>query len=114
MLFADLEEGAKRDICGGACRELVGGLPEEAPDRYRQVSPLALLPLGVPQWHVIGLLDRVVPADYVERYVAIAGEHDEVHLDILPDAGHYELIVPAASAWPTVRHAVLTLLGRTS
>ena len=112
--IADLEEGAKRDICDGACRELVGGLPEEVPDRYRQASPLALLPLGVPQWHVIGLLDRVVPADYIERYVAIAGLHDEVHLDLLPDAGHYELLVSAAPARPTVRHAVLTLLGRAS
>ncbi|MBI5584307.1 MAG: hypothetical protein HY892_10810 [Deltaproteobacteria bacterium] len=37
-----------------------------------------------------------------------------MHLDLLPDAGHYELIVPTVPAWPAVRHAVLTLLGRAS
>jgi len=108
----DLAEGVKRNICSGACQELVGGLPEEVPDRYRQASPVALLPLGVPQWHLIGLLDQVVPVDYVQRYVAAAGQYDEEHLNLLPDVGHYELIVPATSAWTAVRHAVLTLLRR--
>jgi acetyl esterase/lipase len=108
----DLAEGVKRNICSGACQELVGGLPEEVPHRYRQASPIALLPLGVPQWHLIGLLDQVVPVDYVQRYVAIAGQHDEEHLDLLPDVGHYELILPTTTAWTAVRHAVLTLLRR--
>jgi pimeloyl-ACP methyl ester carboxylesterase len=108
----DLAEGVKRNICSGACRELVGALPEEAPDRYRQASPAALLPFGVPQWHLIGLFDEVVPVDYLERYVAMVGQHDEVHLDLLPDAGHYELIVPTTSAWSAVRRAVLSLLVR--
>lgn len=109
--IADLAEGVERDICGGACRELLGGPPGELPLRYRQASPRALLPLGVPQWHLIGLYDQVVPVDYLQRYAAAAGEHDEVHLDLLPDAGHYELIVPGSSAWGAVRRAVLALLG---
>jgi acetyl esterase/lipase len=108
----DLAEGVKRNICSGACQELVGGLPEEVSHRYRQASPVALLPLGAPQWHLIGLLDQVVPVDHVQRFVAVAEEHDEEHLDLLPDVGHYELIVPATSAWPAVRHAVLSLLRR--
>ncbi|MBI5584460.1 MAG: alpha/beta hydrolase [Deltaproteobacteria bacterium] len=106
----DLVEGVKRDICAGACRELVGGLPDEVPQRYRQGSPIALLPLGVPQWHLVGLLDRIVPADYVGQYVALAEKQDRVNLDLLPDAGHFELIVPATPAWAFVRQAVLTLL----
>jgi acetyl esterase/lipase len=106
----DLAEGVKRDICGGACRELVGGLPREVPHRYRQASPIALLPLGVPQWHLIGLFDDLVPVDYLERYVAAARRHDEVHLELLADAGHYELIMPDSCAWTAVRRAVLTLL----
>lgn len=110
----DLAEGVRREICGGACRELVGGLPEEVPHRYRQASPVALLPLGVPQWHLIGTLDRVVPVDYLEQYVAAAGRHDRVHLDLLPETGHYELIAPAAAAWSAVRHALLTLRSLSS
>ena len=108
----DLAEGVKQNICNGACRELVGGLPEEVPQRYRQASPIALLPFGVPQWHLLGLCDQFVPVDYVQRYIAVAGQHDEVNLELLPDVGHYELIVPTTSAWSAVRHAVLMLLRR--
>jgi acetyl esterase/lipase len=108
----DLAEGVKLGICGGACPELLAGLPEEAPDHYRQASPVALLPLKVPQWHLAGLLDQAVPVDYLRRYVAIAKQYDEVHLELLPDVGHYELIVPGSRAWGAVRHAVLTLLRR--
>ena len=106
----DLVEGVKRNICNGACQELVAGMPEEVPHRYRQASPIALLPFGLPQWHLIGLFDQYVPVDYVQQYVAVAEQHDEVNLELLPDVGHYELIVPAGSAWSAVRHAVLELL----
>lgn len=106
----DLAEGARRDLCSGAGRELLEGTPVEVPHRYRQASPISLLPLGVPQWHLIGLLDQVVPVNYLQSYVAVAGQHDEVYLELLPDAGHYELIVPATSAWSAVRHALLTLV----
>lgn len=106
----DLAEGVKCGICSQACRELLSGLPDEAPDRYRQASPVELLPLGTPQRHLIGLLDRDIPVDYLQRYVAIAGQQDEVHLELIPGVGHYELVVPAGSAWSPVRHAVLTLL----
>ena len=106
----DLAEGIKSGICSKACRELLAGLPDEVPDRYRQASPVELLPLGVPQWHLIGLLDEDVPVDYLQRYVAVAGQQDEVNLELLPDVGHYELIAPVTSAWSPVRHAVLTLL----
>lgn len=108
----DLAEGVKCGICSKACRELLGGLPDEVPDRYQQASPVSLLPLGVPQRHLVGLLDEDVPVDYLQRYVAAAGQQDAVHLELLPDAGHYELIAPATSAWSAVRNAVLTLLER--
>src|SRR6185369_13048417 len=95
----DLAEAVKVGICSGACQELLAGLPDEVPARYRQTSPMALLPLGVPQWHLLGILDQVIPVDYLQRYVAVAEQHDEVHLELLPDVGHYELVVPASSAW---------------
>ena len=108
----DLAAAVQRDICHGACQALLGGLPDEVPERYQQASPLALLPLGVPHWHLLGLFDQVIPVDYLQEFVAIAREHDEVHLELLPEAGHYELIVPATPAWNAVRHAALTLLQR--
>jgi acetyl esterase/lipase len=108
----DLAEAVKRDICGGACQELVGGLPEAVPERYQDASPLALSPLGIPQWHVIGVDDQSVPADYVQQCVRVAQQYDQIQLDLLPDTGHFEPVVPTTAAWMAVRHAVLTLLGR--
>lgn len=108
----DLAAAVQRDICSGACSALLGGLPEEVPERYQQASPLALLPLRVPHWHLLGLLDEVIPVDYLQRFVTMAREHDEVHLELLPDVGHYELIVPDSVAWHAVRHAAFTLLQR--
>jgi acetyl esterase/lipase len=108
----DLVEGVRRDLCGGACRELVGGAPDAVPERYRQASPHALLPLGVPQLHIVGREDQSVPADYVQQYVAFAAEQDDVHLDILEATGHFEPVVASTAAWATVRQAVLVLLAR--
>lgn len=108
----DLEEAIKRDICRNACRTLLGGLPEKVPERYQQASPRALLPLGVPHRHLLGLLDQEIPVDYLQQFVTTAGEHDVVHFQLLPDVGHYELIVPVGVAWNAVRHAAFTLLQR--
>ena len=102
----DLIAGVEWNICGKACHEIVGGLPEDVPDRYQQASPHALLPLGVPQWHLVGSEDKIVPAAYIQQYVEMATQYDEVHLEVLPDAGHFDLIVPTTTAWPSVRHAV--------
>lgn len=106
----DLAGAGKRNICGSACYDLVGGLPEERPHLYQQASPIALLPLGIPQWHIFGQEDELVPADSIESYLAIARQHDEVHYDLLPNTGHFEVVVPGTLAWQTVRHAVLTLI----
>jgi hypothetical protein len=48
----------------------------------------------------------------VEQYVAVAAEQDDVHLDVLAAAGHFEPVVPSTAAWATVRQAILALLAR--
>lgn len=106
----DLVEGVNRQLCSGACQELMGGSPEAFPQRYQQGSPRELLPLGVPQWHIVGTLDPIVPADYIRQFVAVAAQYDSVRLDILPDVGHFEFGVPTSSAWASVRHAVQALM----
>jgi acetyl esterase/lipase len=107
----DLVEGVERDLCRGAIGELVGGSPAAVPERYRQASPSALLPLGIPQWHIVGADDLIVPADYLEQYIAIAAEQDDARLDILAATGHFELVVAGTAAWTTVNQAVLALLA---
>jgi acetyl esterase/lipase len=102
----DLAEALKQGLCGDAVAQLIGG----SPARYQQTSPVALLPLGVRQWHIIGRDDDTVHVDYLQRYTTIAALHDEVYLDILPDAGHFEPVDPTTAAWPVIRDAVLSLI----
>lgn len=105
--IANLVEGVERNICFGKCQALMGGLPGEVPERYQHASPQQLLPLGVPHRHLVGLRDPFVPVDYLERFVTVAQEYDEVSLRLLPEAGHFEMLVPATPAFSAVRQAVL-------
>ena len=107
--ITDLAEGVRRNLCGGACSELVGGRPVRVPERYALGSPAELAPLGVPQRHVVGLSDTLVPADYVRECVERARHQDDVQLETLPGVGHFELVVPSGPAWDAVRGAVLAL-----
>jgi len=109
----DLVEGVKRDICTGGCSDLVGGLPEEVPDRYRLASPAALLPLGVPHRHFVGAQDHVVSAEYLGLFVAEAVlRGDNATLVELPGVGHFEVVMPTSVVWPLVRAATLELVLR--
>jgi hypothetical protein len=51
-----------------------------------------------------------MPAAYIQQYGEVATHHDEVHLELLPEAGHFEVMVPTTAAWPAVHHAVLPLV----
>ena len=44
----DLERAWEWRLSGGVVRRLLGGPPEQRPDRYAAASPAARLPLGVP------------------------------------------------------------------
>lgn len=98
--------------CNASVKPLMGGTPEEVPQRYAQVSPLELLPLGAPLRLIHGGRDSIVPPDMARAFADQAKtKGDEVKLEVLDDAGHFELVAPQAAAWPTVRDAVLELAG---
>lgn len=110
--LADLEDGLARELCGGACAELLGGRPDEVPERYAQGSPAAMLPLGVPQRHIVGSGDTTVPPDYLAAYVGRAvAAGDDATLEVLPGAGHFEPVDPSGAAWPALRRALAGVLN---
>lgn len=97
--------------CEDSAAKLMGGAPTEQPARYRQGSPSDWLPLGVAQWIIHGERDRIVPIKLAREYAAAAQKSgDEVRLKVLAGTGHFELIDPESSAWPTVMDAVGSLL----
>lgn len=99
-------------ICGrGTLEQLAGGTIEAVPDHYTQVSPAALLPLGVRQILVTGSDDRLVPTRLLAPYASAAkSAGDRVELSEVAGANHRDLIVPDSDAWPVVRKGVLELL----
>lgn len=107
---ADLELTYGNQTCGGVSQRLMGGTPEEYPQRYRDGSAAALLPLGLPQILINGDHDPgwlAVARAYQEK-ARQAGE--EVRLIIPANAGHFELVMPTSTAFPKVRATIQELL----
>jgi acetyl esterase/lipase len=97
---SNLVQGAVDDLGGGACAALLGGSPDEVPERYAVASPAALLPLGVPQLLVHGGRDDIVPPGQSRAYVEAArAAGDEVELLEDPTADHFDVIEPAHALW---------------
>jgi acetyl esterase/lipase len=91
--------------------KLVGGTPEEVPDHYKIASPSEMLPLKVEQVLITGAQDKIVPPKYGQAYEKEARQSgDKVKMIVVENAGHFELIAPGTTAWPTVEDAIKTLL----
>lgn len=100
---SDLVAGAHADLGHGAVQAFIGATPDQEPERYALASPLARLPLGVPQLLVHGRADDRVPVEQSATYAAAAaGAGDPVELIELPGVDHFEVIDPTAQAWREV------------
>ena len=107
----DLRRAWELGLSRGVVAELLGGAPQERPERYRQASPIELLPLGVPERLLHGTRDDMVPIEMSRRFLgAAAAAGDDARMIELPDAGHFDLIDPRTHAWAAVEAAVLDLL----
>jgi acetyl esterase/lipase len=101
--ITDLAHGALEWLGDGACGALLGGDPAEVPDRYAAASPVALVPLGVPQLLVHGADDDVVPPEQSRSYAAAAYDAgDAVELLEFPAADHFDVIEAAGPQWAAV------------
>jgi acetyl esterase/lipase len=90
---------------------LLGGSPDEYPERYEVADPARLLPVGCLVRLIHGTADENVPYSLSAAFLArgrAAG--DDVSLAELPAVGHLDLIDPLSSAWPLVEAAFAALL----
>jgi acetyl esterase/lipase len=95
--------GARRP--GGPERALMGGSPEEVPERYSVGDPIRLLPLDIPVLLVHGVLDETVSVELSRNYAGAArAAGTEVELvEIQGEAGsHRAHIDPRGEAWAAV------------
>jgi acetyl esterase/lipase len=90
---------AEWDLGAGAARNLMGGGPDEVPERYAAADPAALPPPPVPVTLVHGTEDDRVP-------LAMSRACQAGRLIEIDGAGHFDLIDPRSPAWPTVLSAL--------
>jgi acetyl esterase/lipase len=85
---------------GGAARALMGGGPDQVPERYALADPMRLVPLGVPILLVHGAEDATVPVKRSRRFAEAArSAGDDVTL-VEPNPGdHRSHIDPRSEAW---------------
>jgi acetyl esterase/lipase len=107
--LVDLDRFAR--LIDSPCRDrlirVMGGGPDEVPERYRQVSPKELLPLGVPQSLIWGELDFVAPEPIFRGYVLSS----EAPSRVVPGAGHHELMSPDQPAYTVLCGEIRRLLA---
>jgi acetyl esterase/lipase len=112
---ADLRRAWELKLSSNVAADFLGGSPEEVPDRYRQASPMEMLPLGVRQRVIHGDRDEEVPLSISREFIAAARRSgDDATLTEVAGAGHFELIDPISSggtaAWVRVRDTIEKLL----
>jgi acetyl esterase/lipase len=99
----DLERAWEWRLSKGVVRRLLGGTPEQQPDRYAATSPAARLPLGVPALLTHGGEDDIVPPAMSEGFHAAArAAGDECELVMLPGEDHFGHLDVANPLWKAV------------
>jgi acetyl esterase/lipase len=105
----DLDAAARADVGWGSIQAFLGGGPDEVADRYRDATPVAHVPLGIPTLLAHGTDDAHVPIAQSEAYRAqAAAAGDPVELLMLDGADHFAMIDPTTPAWS----ATVAAIGR--
>jgi acetyl esterase/lipase len=95
----DLHAVARAGLSSGAALDLLGGTPEQVPERYELASPARRLPLGVPLLLVHGEQDSSVPVQISRTFAAAArAAGDDCELVTGP-GGHLEHLDPASDLY---------------
>jgi acetyl esterase/lipase len=106
--IGDLE--GQGHIFSGACGakplpQIIGAATR--PEPYGDTSPAELLPTGAYTVMISGDLDHVMPPPTGRDYVALlrkAGDHGEAIA--IPNASHFDVVMPTTAAWKIVVDAV--------
>lgn len=110
--LADYSTGAGG--CNQSVVPLLGGTPQQVPQRYRAVSPMERAPIGVFVRLIHGEADPIVPMAQAKAFLEkLRVSGDRAELDVIPNAGHFDLLSPKSDAWQVVLRAVRWSAGPT-
>ena len=105
----DLGTAALTGVGGSAVPDLLGGLPDAFPARYRDASPQAQLPLEVPIRCIHALADDDVPYSQSVNYVEAASRAGADAELIRVPGDHMSLIDPGSPGWQAVLRVLAEL-----
>jgi acetyl esterase/lipase len=105
---ASLVDGARERLGGGAVLDLLGGTPEQVPERYAVTDPVALAPAGVPAVLLHSRADALVPYAQSEAY-ARASQGTAELVEVPGD--HFAHLDPRSPALEQLRRALARLRG---
>ncbi|WP_375476177.1 alpha/beta hydrolase family protein [uncultured Jatrophihabitans sp.] len=102
----DLRRAARDGVGGAAVPDLLGGGPDDVPERYDVADPLGRVPLAVPVLAVHARGDDIVPFAQSEAYVSAAQTAGgQAELREVP-GDHFTLIDVTSAAWRVVVDAL--------
>jgi acetyl esterase/lipase len=104
----DLDTAARTGVGQTAVQDLLGGGPDDVPDRYAAADPLRHVPPPVPVLCVHSRADDSVPFAQSEAYVRAAGPSARL-VEVTGD--HFSVIDPTHESWRLVRGALPALLA---
>ncbi|MEA2473421.1 MAG: hypothetical protein QOE06_1336 [Thermoleophilaceae bacterium] len=88
---------------GEPAATLLGGGPDDVPERYAAANPMQLIPLGKPTLVVHGADDETVPLERSRLYVEAARAAGDPAELVEPSPGHHRIhIDPRSDAWQIV------------
>ena len=110
----DMAEFQARQLrsCGNpAVESVLGGLPNDVPERYAATSPIERLPLSVPHVHIAGERDQIAPREVVRTFADSARAlGDSVEVITVPGLGHPDVMSPNTAAGRAAVDAVVRWL----
>jgi acetyl esterase/lipase len=110
--IVDLKEADRLGLGADATAHFLGGHWGQQEERYRCSSPMALLPIGIPQVLVHGTNDSVVDPSMSEKYAIEATKHGDAARYIpVEGVGHREMIDPAGIGWAIAVTELEHLIG---
>lgn len=105
---ADLAAAHRAGTGDGAVADLLGGGPDDVPERFDRADPARRGPLPIPTVIIHGDVDDRVPLDNSAGYAASVGG-ELCRMQVLSGVEHFAVIDPLSEAWPHVVTALSDL-----
>ena len=107
----DLGSAAREKIGNGAVIDLMGGSPDECPERYAVADPLSQVPIPPVVRCFHSRADDRVPFAESVAYVAAAQSAGQDAQLLEADGDHFSLAGITSPTWPAVVNALEELMG---